>query len=236
MPGELFVRKNAKALALCWRGTADQLKEIADFCGSDLCEEYPILGFKGVPGTFSIQIRRGLGLSLVHPGDYILKDTEGLLSSLPQRIFEELYESTSVFRLLGEDHEAPDVFPCCASELWRVLVCCDRHEPGSYLVSSCGRIWSFKTNKLLKLCPRWNTGGAGQVYYRVGVHDHTSLVQGIVATHFIGPRPENISGTRNVVRHGPAGPFDNHVSNLQYGTHQENMLDAARARLDGTAA
>lgn len=55
----------------------------------------------------------------------------------------------------------------------------------------------------------------------------TYNIHKLVAEAFLGPRPEGME-----VRHGPAGSLDNHVGNLCYGTHIENMADTRR---DGTS-
>ena len=56
-------------------------------------------------------------------------------------------------------------------------------------------------------------------------------VHSLVAEAFIGPRPDSMD-----VCHNDGNPANNHVDNLRYGTHSENMLDKVRHGTDPDAA
>lgn len=64
-------------------------------------------------------------------------------------------------------------------------------------------------------------------YASANVAGKQVLVHRLVAEAFIGPCPDG-----HIVRHGPGGPLDNHISNLSYGTPSDNN-GADRLR-DGT--
>ena len=93
--------------------------------------------------------------------------------------------------------------------------------PG-YMVSNCGRVWSEKSHKFLKL-KRLDDHGhkgvgmsiCGKVVYR--------YIQRLVAKAFI-PNTNNAP----VVRHLDDDPNNNFVYNLAWGTQKENALDALR--------
>lgn len=67
----------------------------------------------------------------------------------------------------------------------------------------------------------------GWGYHLVGLnrynHQKCVTVHSLVALAFIGPRPEG-----QVIRHLDGNPVNNVVTNLAYGTHQENAMDTLR--------
>lgn len=102
------------------------------------------------------------------------------------------------------------------NEAWRPV-------PGfpDYEVSSFGRIKSYKRGspKIIKDC-------AGNQGYRVVNlvesfrKQKTVYIHRLVALAFLGPRPEGL-----VVRHRDGDQNNNRLSNLIYGTQQENKED-----------
>lgn len=119
--------------------------------------------------------------------------------------------------------------------------------PG-YAVSDDGRVWSCKVPSIRRVahtpCGKylrtWSQLRATDFINKQGyrcVHvclkdrpnkrQRTFSVGVLVALAFIGPRPEGME-----VRHFPdPDPGNNHVSNLCYGTHQQNAQDR---RVQGT--
>lgn len=99
----------------------------------------------------------------------------------------------------------------------------------AYEVSNLGSIrsWLDSRGRIKKIDPKILTGqmnGYPHVGLRridggsIGAHVHS-----IVALAFIGPRPKGAS-----IRHSNDDRTDNRVSNLVYGTHQENAIDRVR--------
>lgn len=96
---------------------------------------------------------------------------------------------------------------------------------GLYRVSDLGRV-SGPRRRVLAAPP--NRRGYPQVgLYKAGQRRRTVFVHQLVAAAFIGPRPE---GQECLHRDGDSGnPV---LSNLRYGTHSDNLLDAvAHGRL-----
>jgi|SRR5580658_124327 hypothetical protein len=92
---------------------------------------------------------------------------------------------------------------------------------GLYEVSDAGEVKSLRSGKLM----RPGTAGAG--YSHVSLAKNGSkkgfYVHTLVATTFIGPRPE-----RHEVNHKNGSKTDNRAENLEYVTHQANsrhMMD-----------
>lgn len=120
--------------------------------------------------------------------------------------------------------------PVDASERWLPVVGWE----GLYEISDCGRVRSLprrtvsgvRGGQMLKL----TAGKKG--YWRVTIWRNNKAtncgVHRLVTMAFIGPIPPGME-----VLHGPAGSWDNHVSNLSIGTHRQNIHDKFR---DGTLA
>lgn len=90
-----------------------------------------------------------------------------------------------------------------------------------YLVRDDGLVWSIKSMQALKPRRAWSHG-----YLTVNLWDGRNFnrtIHSIVAEAFHGPRPSG-----HEVRHLDDDKFNNHVSNLVYGTHTDNMRDAIR--------
>lgn len=68
------------------------------------------------------------------------------------------------------------------------------------------------------------TNKRGYLYYNLRVNGKNQIMRAhqLVALAFIGPRPEG-----QEVRHLDGNKLNNHFSNLCWGTHRENMGDAA---------
>lgn len=90
---------------------------------------------------------------------------------------------------------------------------------GLYAVSSCGRVWSYKSQKFLK--PR--RAGAG--YYFVSLYKNGEgkeiLIHRLVAEAYI-PNPENLE----TVDHIDNNKENNCINNLQWLTHADNNKKA----------
>ena len=98
---------------------------------------------------------------------------------------------------------------------------------GRYAATIDGKIASYHCGKYLPKKPRWLT--PKKVFskrgrpYRMCVYlckdgkRHTHSVGRLVLLTFVGQPPANMECC-----HGPAGAFDNNLSNLSWGTHQKN--------------
>jgi DNA-binding XRE family transcriptional regulator len=104
---------------------------------------------------------------------------------------------------------------CCDGEQWQPVVT----FPDRYLVSSCGRVYSMYFKRLL--CPHVSKSDR---------YLHVSLVRNgkqqypavhvLVLQAFVGPRPEG-----QETRHLDGSRTNPHLSNLCWGTRQENSDD-----------
>jgi len=117
----------------------------------------------------------------------------------------------------------PAFTPCTkgllmANEIWRTVV----GHP-NYEVSDHGRVRIIKTGAIKGTT--LNRKYPSVTMYTQG--RYRDCIHRMVAAAFIGPRPVGME-----VRHLDGDPTNNHVSNLTYGTHAENMADR---RLHGTA-
>jgi hypothetical protein len=88
---------------------------------------------------------------------------------------------------------------------------------GRYEVSSRGRIWSNRTNRLLKLS-KANTG-----YYQVRIGEDVRHVHRLVLEAFVGPCPYGCEAC-----HGNGVRTDHELENLRWDTHKSNMADASK--------
>lgn len=87
---------------------------------------------------------------------------------------------------------------------------------GLYAITSCGKVWSYRSQKFLK--PRKNNEGYLHVdLYKDGKRK-SYLIHRLVAEVYI-PNPEN----KTDVNHKNEIPTDNYVNNLEWTTHKENM-------------
>lgn len=118
-------------------------------------------------------------------------------------------------------------------EQWRSIA---GHE-GTYEVSSYGRVRSLDRTIVTGNGPRKlkgrtlrpatdKIGRRNVVLYGVD-NKKTRRIHQLVAEAFIGPRPPGME-----VCHRDGDPGNNHVSNLRYGTHSENMIDKKRHGTD----
>ena len=92
---------------------------------------------------------------------------------------------------------------------------------GIYDVSDDGRVYSIRSKREMSQNLR---RGYPSVYFRdlngVGTQH---VVHGLVSRAFLGPRPDGYQ-----VNHKDGNKSNNHVSNLEYVTHSENMKHAFR--------
>ena len=87
---------------------------------------------------------------------------------------------------------------------------------GLYAITSCGKVWSYRSQKFLK--SRKNNEGYLHVdLYKDGKRK-SYLIHRLVAEVYI-PNPEN----KTDVNHKNEIPTDNYVNNLEWTTHKENM-------------
>jgi hypothetical protein len=92
---------------------------------------------------------------------------------------------------------------------------------GLYEISSKGLVWSLRRRIVLKAHPN-NKG-----YLHVGLHkdgvQKTVYIHQLVARAFHGECPVG-----QEILHGDGNPANDAASNICYGTHRQNMLDAVR--------
>lgn len=93
--------------------------------------------------------------------------------------------------------------------------------PG-YMISDCGRIWSQKTQQMIKPKPMDRHGHLG-VCLKVNGKPYYEYLHRLMAKAFI-PNPNNYP----IVRHLNDNPSDNSLDNLDWGTQKDNMSDCAR--------
>lgn len=99
-----------------------------------------------------------------------------------------------------------------------------------YAVDLYGHIWSCKTNKkgYYKCWERMNETLSHNGYVRIGLYDYTGELKHfplhrIVAISFI-PNPNN----KIEINHRDCCKTNNHVNNLEWCTHSENILHSVR--------
>jgi hypothetical protein len=102
------------------------------------------------------------------------------------------------------------------------------HEfKGLYKVYPDGNVWSYKSDRFLKQRRNPAPNGYCMVtltntkcgFYRA-IYTHI-----LVAEHFIGPRP-NDGYNQYDINHIDMNKANNHYSNLEYITHQQNIIKA----------
>lgn len=84
-----------------------------------------------------------------------------------------------------------------------------------YFITSCGRVWSYKTNRFLK--PADNGVGYNYVVLRENKKSKNYLVHRLVAETYL-PNPNNL----DTVDHINGNKKDNRLSNLQWMTNKDN--------------
>lgn len=105
------------------------------------------------------------------------------------------------------------------AELWKPVV---RYED-RYEVSSTGRVRSLLGGgRVLK--PRIAGGGYPQYSMSRPGKLRTYLVHNLVLEAFVGPRPS----PKHVCRHLDGDPANNALTNLRWGTYEENSRDRTR--------
>lgn len=104
-----------------------------------------------------------------------------------------------------------------------------KHIPGyegSYMVSSYGRVKSFKNNKERILKPGKNSSGYLNITLYKNDLPHYYRAHRLVAIAFL-PNPEN----KNQVNHINGIKTDNRLENLEWATNKENIQHAYRTGL-----
>jgi NUMOD4 motif/HNH endonuclease len=103
------------------------------------------------------------------------------------------------------------------SEVWRDVP----GWSGHYQVSDQGRVWSIKSNRLMKLSIQKKDNR-----YRVSLcrdgRQKAFFVQALVLEAFVGPRPPS-----RVARHLDGDVWNNTPANLEWGTASQNTMDKA---------
>lgn len=105
------------------------------------------------------------------------------------------------------------------NEEWRPVVGLD----GQYEVSSRGRVVSLRGGRRLVRKLHMDASGYLRITIKVNGRTLNRRVHSLVAESFIGPRP-----SEKVVRHIDGNHLNNDVTNLRYGTSQENAQDMLR--------
>lgn len=97
-----------------------------------------------------------------------------------------------------------------------------KDHPG-YWVTNTGEVWSFRFDKKIRMRPSQHRDGHWQAVIRQDKKRKVFYVHILVLEAFVGPRPEGMEGC-----HEDDDPSNNHVSNLKWGTRQDNAKDASR--------
>lgn len=95
-----------------------------------------------------------------------------------------------------------------------------------YLINSDGSVYSVRKKRML--IPRENNVTYKYLYIALTGHNGQSLrtsIHRVIAFHFIGPCPEGCE-----VNHKDLDRSNNDISNLEYITHQQNILHARQLR------
>ena len=108
---------------------------------------------------------------------------------------------------------------------WRII---EGHS--NYAIDADGVVINIITGMIIKTKMR---GGNSKTkpkgkYKSVSLQGKTYSIHSLVATHFIGPRPDGL-----VVCHNDGDCLNNHVSNLRYDTQANNNKDKLK---HGTAS
>lgn len=90
-----------------------------------------------------------------------------------------------------------------------------KNYEGLYAITSCGKVWSYRSKKFLK--PGSNKNGYLQVGLRKDKEKRTFLIHRLVAEAYI-PNPNNYE----TVDHIDFDRTNNCVNNLQWMSHSEN--------------
>ena len=106
-----------------------------------------------------------------------------------------------------------------ADEVWKEIDYLPREDTESrYFVSNYGSVISLCRNKPIILQP-FLCGGCGSQYYYVSIGGNDYRINRLVAQAFI-PNPEN----KPIVHHKDHNKLNNHYSNLEWATQQENAI------------
>jgi hypothetical protein len=105
---------------------------------------------------------------------------------------------------------------CCHDEQWQPLLGFET----CYLVSTCGRVYSAYSKRLLKPCTK---GCYPSVTLSAGERHKYWPVHWLVIRTFRGPRKQGLE-----TRHLDGDVSNFHLSNLRWGTPQENSDDKVR--------
>lgn len=92
-----------------------------------------------------------------------------------------------------------------------------------YRVWPCGKAESFKSGTWKTLKPNPNRKGYLRITLCRDGKQRSCKIHHLIARAFLGPRPPG-----QVVRHLDDDKFNNHVSNLAYGSYSDNAQDAIR--------
>jgi len=117
-----------------------------------------------------------------------------------------------------------------ADEVWKEIDYLPREETESrYFVSNYGSVISLCRNKPIILQP-FLCGGCGSQYYYVSIGGNDYRINRLVAQAFI-PNPEN----KPIVHHKDHNKLNNHYSNLEWATPQENAIAYQEYKASNTA-
>lgn len=127
---------------------------------------------------------------------------------------EDLYDYFTGEQVYGDEVYTPDEY---MGERWFFI-----EGVPDYMISDCGRVWSYKSNRFITPKPMDDHGHLG-VCLSVNGRKKYCYIHRLMAKAFI-PNQDNLPN----VRHLNDIPYYNELDNLAWGTQEDNHKDCVR--------
>lgn len=99
-----------------------------------------------------------------------------------------------------------------------------KNYEGQYAITSCGKVWSYKTKRFLK--PAKNNDGYLHVHLCKGGKSKDFKIHRLVAETYI-PNPNNLEDVDHIDRNRE----HNYIKNLQWMTHADNVRKSSNIKV-----